>query len=90
MKYYSENVFLPKNSTIVEGSFQVQVGTDFIDGNGQFSEPLTSSQLLDQYGITVTSKNSEINTSSYTLEFTDFEIEIGLDGVYAFKYFIPA
>ena len=92
MKTKIENILLPKNSTIVEGSFQVQVGTDWIGfsdnpGTGEFSPLLTSQQLEDVYGITINAVNREFSIPTGALEFTDFEIVIGenLQGDYAFK-----
>jgi hypothetical protein len=96
MKEIIENILLPKNSTIVEGSFQVQVGTDWVGlesnpGTGEFSSLLTSQQLEDVYGITINAVNREVSIPTGALEFTDFEIVIGenLQGDYAFKYFVP-
>jgi hypothetical protein len=92
MKSQIENILLPKNSTIVEGSFQVQVGTDWIGfednpGTGEFSSLLTSQQLEDVYGITINAVNREVSIPTGELEFTDFEIIIdeNLQGDYAFK-----
>ena len=96
MKNRIENILLPKNSTIVEGSFQVQVGTDWIGfsdnpGTGEFSPLLTSQQLEDVYGITINAVNREVSIPTGALEFTDFEIVIGenLQGDYAFKRVEP-
>jgi hypothetical protein len=92
MKFITENILLPKNSTIVEGSFQVQIGTDWIGFSdnpetGEFSSLLTSQQLEDVYGITINAVNREFSIPTGALEFTDFEIVIGenLQGDYAFK-----
>jgi hypothetical protein len=95
MKNTIEKILLPKNSTIVEGSFQVQVGTDWIgfsdnSGTGEFSSLLTSQQLEDVYGITINAVNREVSIPTGELVFTDFEIVIGenLQGDYAFKGFV--
>jgi hypothetical protein len=92
MKVVTEKILLPKNSTIVEGSFQVQVGTDWVGfsdnpGTGEFSPLLTSQQLENDYGITINVINREFSILTGTLEFTDFEIVIdeNLQGDYAFK-----
>ena len=92
MKLVTEKILLPKNSTIVEGSFQVQIGTEWIGlennlGTGEFSSLLTSQQLEDVYGITINAVNREVSISTGELEFTDFEIVIGenSEGNYAFK-----
>jgi hypothetical protein len=95
MKVVTEKILLPKNSTIVEGSFQVQVGTDWVGvsdnpGTGEFSPLLTSQQLENDYGITINVINREFSIRTGTLEFTDFEIVIdeNLQGDYAFKQLV--
>jgi hypothetical protein len=90
---YTEKILLPKGSTIVEGSFQAQVGTDWVDGNGEFSQKLTAQQLLNQYGVTITiSDREQTNISLGNLEYSDIEVQVGQKpgGGYAFKQQIPA
>lgn len=85
---FAEKILLPKGSTIVEGSYQVQVGTNqWVDGNGEFSQKLTAQQLLNQYGVTITASNFDLLPSLGLLEYTDFEVQIGEKptGGYAFK-----
>jgi hypothetical protein len=91
---FTEKILLPKGSTIVEGSFQVQVGTYWIDGNGEISQKLTAQQLLNQYGVIITASNrdEELVGSLGLLEYSDIEVVIDQKptGGCAFKLQIPA
>jgi hypothetical protein len=100
MRTTTENILLPKDSQIIDGSFQVQVGTSFLDsedneGTGEFSSLLTLQQLEDDYGISIIAVNRDVSIGGGgqlgALEFTDFEIEINQNsqGAYAFKFLAP-
>ena len=88
---YVEKILLPKGATIVEGSYQVQVGTDFIDGDGEFSQKLTAQQLLNRYGVVIEASDREKTLINGILEYTDFEVQVGQKpgGGYAFRILIP-
>jgi hypothetical protein len=98
MKTNIENILLPKDSQIVDGSFQVQVGTLWLDsednqGTGEFSSLLTLQQLEDDYGISIIAVNRDVSIVGGrgqlgALEFTDFEIKINQNsqGAYTFKF----
>ena len=73
-------LLLPKGTQIVEGSFQVQIGTDYANSTGEFSDKITAAELNDTYGIVVTAKTNTIISSTHMIEYTDFDIQIGENG----------
>jgi len=74
-KTYGETIWLPKDSQIVEGSYQIRYGS-----SGSYSNEMNGSTLQTVHGFAITPSNYTYSINPET-EYTDFLIQTGLNSV---------
>ena len=75
LKSNPETIWLPKDTQVVADSYQVRYGTV-----GPYSAPISAATLATTHGIVLTPSNYTYARDP-EIEYTDFLIETGKDGV---------